>query len=901
MQPPTSIWKIIYDQFKNFIIQLLLFAGIVSLAIGLIEDSSEGWYEGCAIFISIFIVITVFTVQDYFKELQFRRLNSDTKRHYVNVVRNDELEEIWVNDLVAGDLMYLNPGDIAPADGILVRSYGVTVDESALTGESKTIEKGTDDPFIISGSSVVEGTGEMIVCCVGKNSTLGKHHKLILQQHSDEATPLEDKLAQIGFHIGIVGAIAAILIFVALSAFILSDIVEAGTWDSESTEKMFTAFIFAITILVVVIPEGLPLAVTLSLAFSMRKMKEENIFVKHLKACETMGGCQELLIDKTGTLTKNEMKVVKVLIGLKKANTKTPEVDPEVTKTLAIAVARNTTADVHSVDGNIEKAGNRTECALLMFLMDWGLNYHQYRNMRTQVMQVPFNSLVKMMSTFNVETTEDSALYIKGAPERIMRRCSHMLNPDGSVTEITSEDKEKVKAKLMLWSQKSLRTIAVAYKTGSVKELGLNDNPNKDQMDNAANGMVLVAIFGIEDPVRPEAKEAIETLRKTGVTVRIITGDNPDIASRIGKHCSILPSDYDYKPENDTIILGKDFDRRTGGLIVKEENEEISYAMGNEKEFKKIEEHLRILARCSPQDKLLLTIGMRGLGRIVAVTGDGTNDAAALQRADIGIAMMTATPMAKEASDIILLDDNIQSIVTAIKWGRNIYFNIRRYLQFQLTVNTVALLLCLIGAITVESSPLTAVQMLWVNLMMDSLAALALATQDPDDKVLDSTPYGKNEYILSPWIIANIIIQSVYQVTVVVVILFWGPDIFGIDAGWDSDWPEEESEHYTLCFNIFVMLQLFNQINCRKIRPEEYNVFAGIFNNWQFLTILSIEFVCQILFVQKGGDFMNTEPLSIEELVICILIGSTTLLVTLIFKIGVTNYYRPRNNEQKLV
>ncbi|CAG9328235.1 unnamed protein product [Blepharisma stoltei] len=739
----------------------------------------------------------------------------------------------------------------------------------------------------------------MIVCCVGSNSTIGKHLKLILQQYSDEATPLEEKLAQIGLHIGIIGTIAAAVIFTTLSIFIISDVVEAGKWDDSDTEHVFTAFIFAITILVVVIPEGLPLAVTLSLAFSMKKMKEEKIFVKHLKACETMGGCQELLIDKTGTLTKNEMKVIKALIGIEKTNIRIPEVDSKVVSILGASVARNTTADVHSVDGNIEKAGNRTECALLMFLMHWGLNYHQYRNMKTQVMQVPFNSQAKMMSTFNVENPDDAALYIKGAPERIMRRCTHMLKSDGNIVEITSADKEKVNEKLIRWSQKSLRTIAVAYKAGSVKEIGLNDNPNKDEMDKATNGMVLVAIFGIEDPVRDEAKEAIETLRKTGVTVRIITGDNPDIATRIGKNCSILADDYDYNTNNDTIILGKDFDRRTGGLIVKEQDEVISYSIGDEQEFKKMEEHLRILARCSPQDKLLLTIGMRGLERIVAVTGDGTNDAAALQRADVGIAMMTATPMAKEASDIILLDDNIQSIVTAIKWGRNIYFNIRRYLQFQLTVNAVALFLCLIGAVAVKSSPLTAVQMLWVNLMMDSLAALALATQDPDSKVLESAPYGKNEYILSPWILANIIIQSVYQVTIVLIVLFWGPDIFGCEAGWNSDWPEEETVHYTLCFNIFVMLQLFNQINCRKIRPEEYNVFSGIFDNWQFLTIIVVEFSLQIFFIYEGGDFMNTEPLDPFQFVICVFIGATTLLVTLIFKLGVIKYYESKSAGHK--
>lgn len=821
VQPSTSVWTIIFDQFKNFIIQLLLVAGIVSLVVGLIEDPSEGWYEGVAIFISIVIVIAVFTTQDFFKELQFRNLNTDTKRLFVNVVRNEELEEVWVNDLVVGDLMYLNPGDIAPADGILVRSYGISADESALTGETKSLEKNENNPFLISGSSITEGTGEMIVCCVGKHSTLGKQHKLILQQYSDEATPLEGKLDKLGIHIGIIGAIAAVMIFIALMAEIIADVIDTGTWSSDETSSLLTALIFSITILVVVIPEGLPLAVTLSLAFSMRKMKEENIFVKHLKACETMGGCQELLIDKTGTLTKNEMKVVKVTIGLKKLNTRVPEVDPSVITILGNTIARNTTADVNSIDGNIEKAGNRTECALLMFLLYWGLDYHSFRNLNTQVMQIPFNSLSKSMTTFHIETKENSTLYIKGAPERIIKKCSYMLDTDGSLIKITPEIKKALKNKLLKWSQKSLRTISVAYKTGSLEKLKLNVNLNKESIENAQTDLVLVALFGIEDPIRPEAQEAIETLRKTGVTVRIITGDNADIAMRIGKNCSILPADYEYKTDDNVIILGKEFDKRSGGLITEEIGNELHHSIGNEQEFNKIQQNLRILARCSPQDKLLLTVGMRKLGRIVAVTGDGTNDAAALQRADIGIAMMTATPMAKEASDIILLDDNIQSIVTAVKWGRNIYFNIRRYLQFQLTVNTVALFMCLIGAISVSSSPLTAVQMLWVNLMMDSLAALALATQAPDDKVLNSQPYGKEEYILSPWIIANIIFTSVYQTSVLVILFFAGPDILDIPAGWDSDWPEETTEHYTIIFNCFVMLQLFNQINCRKIRPEE--------------------------------------------------------------------------------
>ncbi|CAG9315255.1 unnamed protein product [Blepharisma stoltei] len=879
--PTTSLLEIVFEALQDFTIQLLLVAALVSLVLGVLEDPNEGWYEGVSIMVAVLIVVSVSSVQDYLKELQFRKLNSEVKRLKITVIRNGNTEEVFTDKLVVGDLVLLKPGDIAPADGILSRSYGILADESTMTGESKLVKKGDNDPFIISSSIITEGTGEMIVCAVGKNSLMGRNQKLFKNEVLDEQTPLQIKLEKVAKHIGIAGAIASVLIFIFLSIFTVEEAIVDGTWSSDSTSAIISAFIIAITILVVAIPEGLPLAVTLSLAFSMRKMKDENIFVKHLSACETMGGCQELLIDKTGTITKNEMKVVKFRIGGKNVSSKNSKIDENLGMIIANSIARNTTADVHMEDDKLIKTGNRTECAMLMFLKECGYEYHNYRDLDTQAMQLPFSSDSKMMTTLHVDAQENGFLYVKGAPERVIEKCAFYYKEDGIQGELTTEIIESINATIEKWSQKMRRTLALAYKSGTLEALNLGSKPTKEELDASLNGMILIGIIGIEDPIRDEAASALSQLKETGVTVRMITGDCKDIAARIGKQCYLLSPDSEVN--KNTVLLGRDFSVKVGGIKVDEDDEKTTYKVGNEEEFKLIAEDLKILARCSPQDKLLITIGMRNLDRVVAVTGDGTNDAPALQRADIGIAMMTATPLAKESADIILLDDNIQNLVIAVKWGRNIFENIRRFLQFQLTVNIVALFLCLLGAVSVASSPLSAVQMLWVNLVMDSLAALALSTQDPDKRVLESHPYGKSEYIISKEMIFSIIVQSTYQIIVLTLVLFLTPTLLGIENGWDDG-----ALHYTIFFNVFVMMQLFNQISCRKIRKDDWNIFDGIGSNWLFGVIIGLEFVMQILFVQFGGSFMNTEELTPITHLCCIAIGISVIPVALFTKFLIT-------------
>jgi len=881
VKPATSLWSIVFEQFKDFIIQLLLAACFVSLVVGLIDDPQEGWIESVAIIIAVVIVVSVSSVQDYLKELQFRKLNAETQRYQVTVLRSGILHSLWIDEIVVGDLLHLNPGDIAPADGVLVKSYGIFADESMLTGESVNVEKSQNNPFVIAGSIIAEGTGEMIICAVGSNSTSGKSRKLVLDEGVEEKTPLQEKLEVVAKQIGYLGAVAAVCIFLALMIIEVINAGKEGEWTSENTELVLTAFIIAITILVVAIPEGLPLAVTLSLAFSMRKMKNQNIFVKQLRACETMGGCDQLLIDKTGTLTINEMTVVKGHLCGKEVEVLDPELTQAAKEEIARCISRNSTAEIKDEQGKTQRVGNRTECAMLQMLSDWGLDYLKFRDFHTQTMQIPFSSLSKKMTSLHTYSSEEAYLYSKGAPEKLISKCSFVL-VEGEIQELTLTKKEEYNSLIKEWNEQMLRTISLAFKKASLEELGLPQEPNKSQVEAAEKDLVLIGFLGIKDPVRPEANQAIRSLKYTGVSTRIITGDNPEIAVSIAKECNILGEDY----KSGRVILGQDFDEKIGGLNTEDKDK---WTVNNQTEFEKLTKPLRILARCSPQDKLLLTVGLRNMDHTVAVTGDGTNDAAALQKADIGIAMMSATPMAKDAADIILLDDNIESIVTAIKWGRNIYNNIRRFLQFQVTVNIVALLVCLVGAVAFGDSPLTATQMLWVNLLMDSLAALALATQDPDERILESSPYRKNEYILSKVMIANIAFQSVYQISILLGVLFASPYVLEIDKGWDSDWPEEETEHYTLFFNVFVMLQLFNQFNCRKIELNELNVFKGLLYNWVFTVIVSFEFVLQVLFVQYGGSVMNTERLELVEHLVCVLIGVSTVLATFMFKLVAKN------------
>jgi Ca2+ transporting ATPase len=873
------------DAMGDSILQVLLVAAVVSLVLGCLDNPRDGWMEGSAILFAVAIVVMVTSINDYLKDKQFAKLNAQAEDHRVSVIRAGKEQEISVRDLVVGDLVQINTGDIVPADGILVRGYGINVDESSITGESDQIIKEAAragdvefHPFLVSGSKVMEGHGTMLVCAVGSNSAMGKNSSM-LQSTEDEQTPLQEKLEVTAGDLGKIGLAVAVLTFLSLIAYDIIDSTHRKHWDHHSWAEVLSSFIFAITIIVMAVPEGLPLAVTLSLAYSVGRMKDEQNFVKHLHACETMGSATYICSDKTGTLTENKMRVTRAYLFSQSVEPSNSRLSQPEIELISEVVARNSTA---YIDDAQEHVGNRTECALLSMVSQLGNDYRHFRDTEKELLQMPFNYRTKRMLTAYQDSSTTVKVYSKGAGEVLVDMCKYVLRPNGKLELLTTQERAYLKQEVLdSYAADLLRTVALAYKVTSAATF------NSDTQDSASyqeleRDLVLIGIVGIEDPVRKEVPDAVLKVQRAGLTVQVVTGDSLETAVRIAKHCNILREDWRPNFDN-SVMLGKDFREQVGGLTVEtdEEGKITAHHVGNIEAFRLIGPQLRVLARSTPEDKFLLVTGLKQLGFVVAVTGDGSNDAPALRKSDVGFAMNIAgTPLAKEAADIILLDDNFQSIVSAIKWGRNIYQCIRKFLQFQMTVNLVALFVSFAGTVIVRASPITAVQMLWVNLIMDSFAALALATEPPEEKLLLTKPFGREENIITPEMWKNIIGQGAYQITILMVVLFLGHRIFGVESGWGGG-----ASHFTLFFNVFVFLQLFNEINCRKLKDSELNIFRGFFNNWLFLFILALTVVIQVTLVQFGGQVIGCTPLTLQQHLWCVAIGSGSLVVGLLLKL----------------
>ena len=895
----TSIWAIIWEAFQDTVIQILIAAAIVSLIIGSVQDPEQGWMEGVAILLAVTIVISVTATNDYMKEGQFIKLNKQTSIHKVVVIRDSRETEIPAHELLVGDLMSVNPGEVMPVDGVLVRGSGLSIDESAITGESaankKNIVRAGDiscNPFLVSGGRVNEGTGFMVVCAVGANSVMERHRILSEFIEEEEETPLQQVLGDIAAWLGKLGFVAGALLIVVLMVHLAVNSIVDQVWGEDEWEEVISSFILGITILVVAIPEGLPLALTLAMAYSVMRMKKENIFVRHLRGCEVMGAATNILSDKTGTLTQNRMKITKAfLFGQEFERAEDAALPPEKKKLLAEILARNSTAALNRLDGSAQIVGNRTEGAMLELIERWGLSYQSFRDPDLQRCQYAFNSMTKRMTTVYEDLQRGGVVYCKGAAEVVLPFCERYLSSEGEA-EITREAYEVLEGALNRLSAERLRVLAVAYRPSSLQALG------ELTQEALESRMVFVGFVGIEDPIRPEVRSAVLKVQEAGVIVRMVTGDNMETAISIAKQSNILPANMDPDEVMECVMDGKFFRDTVGGLVTITEDSKITgFRVGDIAAFQGIYKKLRVISRCSPEDKLLFVIGLKEMGEVVAVTGDGSNDAAALKQSDIGLAMMSGTQLAKESSDIILLDDNFESVVNSVKWGRNVYASIRKFLQFQMTVNVVALAVCILGGVSVEDSPLSAVQMLWVNLIMDSLAALALATEPPTDDLFKGKPFGRQESMISYDMYVTIISQSIYQICVLLLLLFLSPSVFDIEEGWDNDdWDNDNGIHFTLFFHSFVMLQLFNEFNCRKLELSEVNVFKGIFSNVMFIGIIITTVIVQFFLVEVGGEPIRCAPLELYMHVICISIGLSGLLFGLLIRFSFTLYRNSKKN-----
>uniref|UniRef100_A0A672GN15 Calcium-transporting ATPase n=1 Tax=Salarias fasciatus TaxID=181472 RepID=A0A672GN15_SALFA len=696
-----------------------------------------------------------------------------------------------------------------------------------------------------------------------------------------EKSVLQGKLTRLAVQIGKAGLImSAVTVIILILYFVIDTFgIQGRTWVAECTpiyiQYFVKFFIIGVTVLVVAVPEGLPLAVTISLAYSVKKMMKDNNLVRHLDACETMGNATAICSDKTGTLTMNRMTVVQAYIGDTHHKT-VPEPDAIKPETLEIMVNSISINSAYTTkilppekEGGLPRhVGNKTECALLGLVLELKRDYQPIRD------EIPeeklykvytFNSSRKSMSTVLKNADGGFRMYSKGASEIVLRKCSRILDAQGQPRVFKPKDRDEMVRKVIEpMACDGLRTICVAYRDFPA-EAG---EPDWDSENDILNELTCIAVVGIEDPVRPEVPEAIAKCQRAGITVRMVTGDNINTARAIATKCGIL------LPGEDFLTLeGKEFNRQ-----IRNDKGEVE-----QERLDKVWPKLRVLARSSPTDKHTLVKGIidSTVGetrQVVAVTGDGTNDGPALKKADVGFAMgIAGTDVAKEASDIILTDDNFTSIVKAVMWGRNVYDSISKFLQFQLTVNVVAVIVAFTGACITQDSPLKAVQMLWVNLIMDTLASLALATEPPTESLLLRKPYGRDKPLISRTMMKNILGHAVYQLVIIFTLLFAGETFFDIDSGRNTPLHSPPTEHYTIVFNVFVMMQLFNEINARKIHGER-NVFEGVYRNPIFCSVVLGTFILQIIIVQLGGKPFSCTALTIDQWLWCVFIGVGELL-----------------------
>ncbi|XP_012275646.1 plasma membrane calcium-transporting ATPase 3 isoform X6 [Orussus abietinus] len=959
-KPPKTFLQLVWEALQDVTLIILEIAALVSLGLSFYQPADEekplvdedeakyGWIEGLSILLSVILVVIVTASNDYSKERQFRGLQSRIEgEHKFSVIRQGEVKQISVSDIVVGDICQIKYGDLLPADGILIQSNDLKVDESSLTGESDHVKKGESfDPMVLSGTHVMEGSGKMLVTAVGVNSQAGiiftllgaavdqqeqeikKMKKEAKKQRKKRSIPgdeaaeitgnshaagggkheggenhhapsgggggegkkdksvLQAKLTKLAIQIGYAGSTIAVLtvVILVIQFCVTTFVIQGKPWKNTYAGDLVRHLIIGVTVLVVAVPEGLPLAVTLSLAYSVKKMMKDNNLVRHLDACETMGNATAICSDKTGTLTTNRMTVVRSYICEQMSDSANfSDIPSHVGSLIIQAVSINSayTSRIMPSQDPTElpmQVGNKTECALLGFVLSLGKSYQTVRDdhpEETFTRVYTFNSVRKSMSTVIPRQGGGYRLFTKGASEIIMKKCAFIYGRDGHLEKFTREMQERlVKKVIEPMACDGLRTISVAYRDfvpgkAEINQVHCEGEPNWEDEENIVANLTCLCIVGIEDPVRPEVPEAIKKCQKAGITVRMVTGDNINTARSIAIKCGIV------KPNEDFLILeGKEFNRR-----IRDSNGEVQQHL-----LDKVWPKLRVLARSSPTDKYTLVKGIidskiSASREVVAVTGDGTNDGPALKKADVGFAMgIAGTDVAKEASDIILTDDNFSSIVKAVMWGRNVYDSIAKFLQFQLTVNVVAVIVAFIGACAVQDSPLRAVQMLWVNLIMDTLASLALATELPTPDLLLRKPYGRTKPLISRTMMKNILGQAVYQLTVIFVLLFAGDKMLDIDTGRGvAEAGGGPTQHFTVIFNTFVMMTLFNEFNARKIHGQR-NVFQGLFTNPIFYTIWIFTCLSQVLIINYGKMAFSAKALTLEQWMWCLFFGFGTLL-----------------------
>lgn len=835
LTPPqrTSLWKLYLDKYRDPIIQILLVAAFVSLILAFIE---KNFMETIGIFVAVFLATTVGFYFERDAAKKFNLLTALSEEQPVKVRRNGKVMEIPRHDVVVGDVVLVEVGDEVPADGELIVCNDLQINESTLTGEpvtEKSLEGGGDGAYprnvILRSTMVMNGRGEFVVTAVGDATEIGKVAKKSTEQTSVE-TPLHmqlDKLAKMISKVGSVVSVAAFFIF------LIHDILTNPAWGGKDyfymAEIVLKYFMMAVTLIVMAVPEGLPMAITLSLALNMRRMLKSNNLVRKLHACETMGAVTVICTDKTGTLTQNKMQVS--ALELKQGDE----------ALLDTAIALNSTAELN--DG--KPIGNPTESALLLWLDAQGKDYEELRKQVNVLKQLPFSTERKMMATL-AEVDGETYLFVKGAPEIVMKKC---IIEDRMLKQTAEELDE--------WQHKAMRTLAFAYKKVEASIMRTSRTSTAEVVALLdANDLQLQAIAAIADPIRPDVPAAVQECRHAGIEVKVVTGDTAATALEIGKQIGV----FEDEPEN----IGADGSMTSldQQMITGEQWE----ALSDEEAYERAKD-IRVMSRARPTDKQRLVAMLQKRGEVVAVTGDGTNDAPALHYAHVGLSLGSGTSVAKEASDMTLLDDSFKSIANAVMWGRSLYRNLQRFLFFQLVVNVAALLLVLGGSVIGTEMPLTVTQILWVNLIMDTFAALALASLPPSHEVMKDKPRKASDFIINKSIGFGILFCGIVFFLVMFALLVYcerrGKG--GVDV-----------HELTMFFTTFVMIQFWNLFNAKALMSH-HTAFRHFLKDKGMILVLVLVLVGQWIIVTFGGEMFRTTPLSLHEWLL--IIGSTSVVL----------------------
>ena len=844
LPPGKPAWKLFLEKFQDPVIIILMVAALISIFTGAVMES-------LGILLAVLLATGIAFLNEYRAGKEFDILNRVDDSTPVKTVRNGGFTFVPKKDLVVGDVIFVETGEEVPADSSVLESVNLHVDQSKFTGEPEPVEKAAsgEDRFaelgeasyahnlLLRGSTVLEGNAYAKVVAVGAKTEIGRT-AAAASEVTDAVTPLQKQLNRLGRVIALCGSsLAGCLLVILLVRALLSGELPcdfAAYADLRVIGTLLGFFMIAITLIVVAVPEGLAMSVTLSLAYSMRRMTASQCLVRRLHACETIGAATVICTDKTGTLTMNQMRVRALFFP--SANLAE---DPGGAL-IAEAFSVNSTANLGSENGELRVLGNPTEGAVLIALHDRGISYAQIRSSFRTVRQYPFRTEVKMMATFGISPVLGGpVLHVKGAPEFVLGNCSSIREGEGKIRPLDGADRKRIEEEFRAAQSAGCRTLAFAFRT-------FDSEADPGEFADAAEDLTYLGFVSIADPVRPEVPGAVRACRGAGIDVKIVTGDTPVTAGEIGRRIGLWKTDAD----------------RSGGILEGRE-----FAALSEDEAKERVKSLRLIARARPDDKMKLVRALQANGEVVAVTGDGTNDAPALNYADVGISMgRSGTAIAREASDIILLDDSFATIEKAVLWGRSLYLNIQRFILFQLTINVAAVGIALSGPFTGVELPLTVIQMLWINLIMDTFAALALATEPPDPAVMSRPPRDPRAFIVTPAMAWNIFGTAAFFLICVLSFL-----LCSRSAG-----VETAPETLTVLFTGFVLLQFWNLLNV-KCFGTGCSVFRSPGKNPVFWLIALGILIGQFLIVQFGGRVFRTVPLNAVQWLL--LLGGTSLVL----------------------